>query len=64
MHAGPDGHFHECVSVDYSAGDIWGSTWYTKLWRERQVGTLEGTPTVGSVQSLRWGIGTNGRTKG
>lgn len=34
VHVGPDGHFHECVSVDYSAGDIWGSTWYSKLWRE------------------------------
>lgn len=53
MHVGPDGHFHECVSVDYSAGDIWGSTWYSKLWRERQVGMLEGTPTVGSLKSIQ-----------
>lgn len=46
MHVGPDGHFHECVSMDYSTGDIWGSTWYSK------VCMLEGISTMGSLKFI------------
>ncbi|KAL1272902.1 hypothetical protein QQF64_028764, partial [Cirrhinus molitorella] len=62
---GPDGHFHECVSVDYSACYIWVSTWHSRLRREREAGGRALPPPLQGClydsRVLQQGTGTNAK---